>query len=260
MRLCTLNVHDWVDGLGRGNCERIEALLSTLDCDVVALQEVSRSRHLEGVAEALKMHVQRAPAWWADNALLTRARPRWSGAIELDAGPGELRSAAIAGMDTDFGVVVVAATHLDHIAENRRVRQFELLEEALRVRGEAAFVLGDFNALRRSDYEPARWDAIDRVRARNEWESPREDLMRAMDAQGWVDLVRLHRAPSLEAYTDALATPMPTHLARTSRFDTRIDYVMASRTLAPKLRVTAVEVIDSDASDHRPVVVDVSAA
>jgi endonuclease/exonuclease/phosphatase family metal-dependent hydrolase len=260
MRLCTLNVHDWVDGVGRGNCERIEALLTTLDCDVVALQEVSRGSEVERVAEALKMHVQRAPAWWADNVLLTRARPRWSGAIELDAGPGELRSAAIAGMDTEFGVLVVAATHLDHIAEHRRVRQFEILEEALRVRGEAAFVLGDFNALRRSDYEPARWDAIDLVRARNEWESPREDLIREMDTRGWIDLVRLHLASSLEAYTDALATPLPTHLARTSRFDTRIDYVMASRTLAPRLSVSAVEVVDTDASDHRPVVVDVCAA
>lgn len=251
MRLCTLNVHDWVDGRGRGNGERIEALLSELACDVVALQEVPREGRLERIAAALKMHVQRAPAWWADNVLLTRARPRWSGALELDAGPGELRSAAIAGIDTEHGVVVVAAAHLDHISEHRRVRQFELLHEALGLRGEAALVLGDLNALRASDYEPARWEAIAEVRRRNDWEAPSEALMQRIDALGWVDLVRLYAAPTPDA-------PLPARLAITSRFDTRIDYVMASRALAPRLRVTAVDVIESDASDHRPVVVDIA--
>lgn len=251
MRLCTLNVHDWVDGRGQGNGERIEALLSALACDVVALQEVPREGTLERVAAALKMHVQRAPAWWADNALLTRARPRWSGALELDAGPGELRSAAIAGLDTEDGVVVVAATHLDHRAEYLRVRQFDLLQDALTLRGEAALVLGDLNALRASDYEPARWEAIAEVRRRNDWEAPSEELMQRIDALGWVDLVRLHAGPTLDA-------PLPARLTATSRFETRIDYVMASRALAPRLRVTAVDVIETDASDHRPVVVDVA--
>lgn len=253
MRLCTLNVHDGVDACGVGNSERVTALLDGLNCDVIALQEAPRGRMVEALAASLKMHAVRAPAAWSDNALLTRKRPLWSGAIPLDIHEGELRSAAIAGVEMEIGVVVVAATHLDHIDEGRRVRQFELLHDALARRGSAALVLGDFNALRASDYEAARWEAIAAVRRRNDWEAPSDELMQRIDALGWVDLVRIHAAPSPDA-------PMPARLAVTSRFDTRIDYVMASRALAPRLSVTAVDVIESDASDHRAVVVDVGAA
>lgn len=255
MRACTLNVHNWADGDGRGNAPRVESLLASLACDLVALQEVSQFVELFRLARALGMHVTHDPAGGATNVLLTRVEPRWSEVLKLEVHGAETRSAALAEIDTNLGPMVVAATHFSPDRESIRVSQFEQIVVLLAASGDRSLLLGDLNALRRADYAPRRWQSIADERARNRWEEPRDDLARRLDERGWVDLVRLGVAGSPVCYYESLGTPLPPQLASTCRFGTRVDYVLASPTLAAEVRVMDVSVPAADVSDHRPVVV-----
>lgn len=255
VRVGTFNVHSWADAQGRGNADRVVRALAPLELDVLALQEVTHGGQLERVAGALGLHVSTAPAGWGINALLTRTLPSSTSAAVLDARGVELRSAALAVLDTPRGPLGVCATHLAHEEEESRLAQLEQLLPAMAGLPEETILLGDFNALRPTDYARYRWAEIAAVRARNYWEEPRGELVAALDALGWIDLPRLALAGELSRYGAQLVQPMPPSLAQTCRFATRVDYAWASAGLAATLASVQVEVLATDASDHRPVLV-----
>lgn len=129
----------------------------------------------------------------------------------------------------------MATTHLDHELEPYRLDEADravavLSSEAVgagrfgeRVAVEPTatrailagphLLCGDFNALKRTDYDVDAWKDIAAVRRRNEWEAPRTDL--------------LDRLLSVEVgYSDAADRYSTGDIRQpTCRFGTRIDYV-----------------------------------
>lgn len=97
------------------------------------------------------------------------------------------------------------------------------------------FILGDFNALTKSDYSEKEWRDIKTVRENDNWELPVEDLTLEIKKQ----------------YHDCLAEKGI--IKNTSRFDTRIDYIYTKSIDM----VINTEVIDIDISDHKPVICDI---
>lgn len=254
-RVCTWNVHGWCDAWGRLGYARAEETLRALSCDVIALQEVFDTDRLARLDEALSTRHAFAPAAWGANALLARPSLAEHRALSLDVSSGELRS-AVRGEVTLGGVAVaVAATHLDVHDEATRCAQYAQLAATL-PREAPALLLGDFNALRPSDYDPRRLREITDRRRDAGLDPPDDALMRRLDAEGWYDLVRLAAlSGGVAGYRAALEAPLPTALTSTSRFATRVDYVFGNAALLARFAATSTLVGDSDASDHRPVVV-----
>ena len=260
MRLCTLNVHMWSDASGRTNVDRLIELLAGLRCDAVALQEVTRDGpQLARLADALGMGFALAAASWLGNALLSPHPLAAVEEAEVTMGMEEGRCAAIATVRTPEGDLDVCATHLDPLYEETRVGELERLLAALARRDAAHVVMGDFNALRPSDYGPAALAAIAEKRARHDREEPRGEAVARMDTAGYVDLFRRARAVDDAGYAEALARPLPHEARSTCWAGTRIDYVWGSAGLARRFRVRAAEVVETSATDHAAVVVDLAA-
>jgi endonuclease/exonuclease/phosphatase family metal-dependent hydrolase len=257
-RVCTWNVHGWCDAWGRLGYARAEETLRGLSCDVIALQEVFDPERLAVLDEALSTRHAYAPAAWGANALLARPAVIDPTALALDVVAGELRSAVRAGVTLGDVRVTVAATHLDVHDEAVRCAQYAQLAAAL-PRDTPALLLGDFNALRPDDYEPRRRQEITDKRRDAGLDPPDDALMRRLDAEGWFDLVRLAAlGGGVAGYAEALRAPLPRALTATSRFATRVDYIFGNAALLARFAVTSAAVGDSDASDHRPVVVTLS--
>lgn len=259
MRVCTLNVHLWSDAAGRSNVDRVIDLLRRLDCDVVALQEVLREgTTLARVADTLGLHHAMGAEAWLGNALLAK-RPL--DAIEiapLTVGYEEGRCALFATVRTDRGPLDVCALHLDPHTEATRLRQLARFSESIARRAPAHLVLGDFNALRLSDYPHEALHAVRAARARHDREEPLGEVTAQMDALGYVDLVRLARAPTPDAYRDALLTPLPEGARATCWAKTRVDFAWASPGAMALLALTRADIVETDASDHHAVVVELA--
>lgn len=226
-------------------------VLRALDCDVVALNEVpSRGQQLARVAEALEMRHAFGEASWLGNALLSK-RPL--GAIEtiaISGAYGEARSALVATVDGPAGPLDVCCTHLDPSEESLRLQQLDKLGLAMEQRAAAHLVMGDFNALRLADYSPAVLDSVRAMRARNGREEPLGEVVARMDAWGYLDGFRAARG-------GGLAEPLPEGEIATCWAGTRIDYVWLSPALAEGCRVRRCWRVESDASDHLPVVLEI---
>lgn len=77
----------------------------------------------------------------------------------------------VAGASEDH-IVTVAVTHLDHIDEAQRAVQVEHIVEALGPNLGRSMLVGDLNALSRSDYTADEWGALEARAAANRWALP----------------------------------------------------------------------------------------
>lgn len=254
MRVCTFNVHGWSDARGRSNVDAAIDLLESLDCDVVALQEVPREgAALHRVADALGMHVALGAESWLGNALLSRFALEEVETVAITTSYEEGRCAVMARVQAPGGAVAVCATHLDPMYEVTRLRQLEKLLAALSRRGPAQLVMGDFNALRLEDYPPDVLDAVRARRAESEREAPRGEVIARMDAAGFVDVFRAFHGG--EGGVAALSAE-----ARASCWvGTRVDYVWASQALLGRWSIGGARHVANEVSDHAVVVVTLDA-
>lgn len=254
--------------------ERINKVADFLKChqpDVICLQEIDYDP-LEMLAEKLQRETGRrwcqafAAAAYCGNGVLTRHPIAivWHDFCELFTGTSEMRSAVrtileippeseVIDSTSAAGVapkrVAFVATHLDWEIESERLRQTNQLlsaswaEESDFVKEEGFLLCGDLNAVRRGDYTDERWEQIAAERRLGFVERPRNDLLDVLMKNGFRD-------SGSECPKDALWT--------TSRFQTRIDYVLASSKFSGRL--TNHHVVDAQSTgvtDHNMVVVDV---
>ncbi len=275
MRVVTYNIHGWRTSAGEPNWERVAQVLADIRPDLVALNEVfhpawpesersDRPPLLERLARELGLHMafgpclrwpatQRLPARSYGNALLSRWPVLASAAHHLTPVPdkeqrGLLEVWVSLPSGTPFTVYV---THLDHTEEEARLQQFRALRSwTSRDRRRPHLLMGDFNALSPWDFaqDPG---ALERLVAELPWASrmlARDGTMQlvpAVEKAGYVDAMRRAGQPG---QSTLVATSLPT----------RIDYVWTSAPLADAVVSAQVwqEPPGQEASDHRPVVVD----
>jgi endonuclease/exonuclease/phosphatase family metal-dependent hydrolase len=160
---------------------------------------------------------------------------------------------------TPQGTFTVACTHLDHIAEREREAQIDHIIEALEPHaGKNVVLLGDLNALTRSDYTQGHWHTLEKCNQAKGWAPPQAGC-----------LARLERAGYKDSWTLPQAHPQNTNGTQTAGWtarrngvgDRRIDYVWLGRSLLQRAGIDECRVADDiDGSDHFPLVVDISAA
>lgn len=160
--------------------------------------------------------------------------------------------AAVLSAEEAQSKFAVLATHWDHISEGERLTQARsLLQLRPSLCAELPHLLvGDLNAMRRSDYSPEQWAALEERNRQKGWGPPADsDALAFLDSKGYIDV---HQ--STWGLADGAA-------AAESRWTTaglpgaRIDYALASGGWAGGTLSAWVDT-DASSSDHFPLVVD----
>ncbi|HEY5656749.1 MAG TPA: endonuclease/exonuclease/phosphatase family protein [Myxococcota bacterium] len=156
--VATYNVHRWsgLNGRSRPDPARAAFVISEIDADLIALQEVLRPLRgedpLEALAEALGLHVAFAVTrthkrGQIGNAILSRLPIASVSMLDLSYGRLEKRVAVAAQFKNGNDEFDVVATHLALADRVRRLQVDSLLEHP-RLRETPTLLLGDMNAWR----------------------------------------------------------------------------------------------------------------
>ena len=175
---------------------------------------------------------------------------------------GQSSSSASAGGGSRGALnLTVACTHLDHITEAERETQLRHIVRSLGGDERAVVLLGDLNALTRSDYSADEWAVLEGENAANGWHPPSAGCLGILEESGWRDcFARLH-APTRSS------PPSPPYpewqrrwTAHTEQPRFRIDYSwLSAGARAAGLRpVGAFVLTGATQSDHFPLVVDLA--
>jgi endonuclease/exonuclease/phosphatase family metal-dependent hydrolase len=283
MRIVTYNIHGWRTADNRPNLRGVGDVIERLAPDVIGLNEVYYPRVVEGsdkpaleaLAERLGMHFVFGAAlrWPAQddmpedaygNALLSRRPIAASAAHHLTSKEedpqGLLASREERGLLEGRislpgreglpgrGVFTAYAIHLDHTNEEARGIQLRVARTWLgRDRNRPHVVMGDFNAISLWDFE-GREAELDELSSHNSGHNltNRPDgpqVVAQMEKAGYVDLYRQFNGPGERSYL-------------TSQTAIRIDYIFASRALAPSATGCGIWPEADGVSDHRPVWAD----
>lgn len=156
--VATYNVHRWagVAGGSRWNPELAAGVISELDVEIIALQEVLRPLDaedpLEVLADELGLHLTSVSTRVhrhgdLRNAILSRWPMTSAFTIDLSLSRLEQRSAIVTQFEGNGASVSIVSTHLA-LVDRTRKRQVQSLLDDERLQG-AAILLGDMNAWRR---------------------------------------------------------------------------------------------------------------
>ncbi len=157
--VATYNVHRWtgLNGRSRPDPARAGFVISELDADLIALQEVLRpfggQDPLERLAEALGLHVTFATTrvhkrGEIGNAILSRWPIAGVSMLDLSFSRLEKRVAIAVQLREGSGALDVVSTHLA-LADRTRHRQVRSLLEHPRLRETPTVIMGDMNAWRK---------------------------------------------------------------------------------------------------------------
>lgn len=156
LRVATYNVRACRGSDGHIDIPRIVRVLTEMDADIVALQEVvwsedSRRDQLGRIARVMGMEaipaatLRRGPDWFGI-AVISRVPVVHQGRFELGWTAGEPRCALRVDVEIDRVVLPIVTTHLG-LSVRERWGQLERLETVLDTVGRSPVVLmGDFNA------------------------------------------------------------------------------------------------------------------
>ncbi len=164
LRVATWNVHACVGMDGRSNVDRVAAVITELDADLVGVQELDdrenhpAEQHLGALAARTGLRPISSPTLWGThggygNALLTRRRPHRVRNVDLSVSRREPRRALDADVLVEPGDHLrVVVTHLGlKVAE--RGEQIERLLALLDQHDERPLLLlGDLNEWRNKAY------------------------------------------------------------------------------------------------------------
>ncbi len=277
MRIVTYNIHGWRTAENHPNLTAVGDVLEAIGADIIGLNEVyyprvvagSSKPALEALAERLGMHYVFGAAlrWPAQddmpedaygNALLSRWPIIANAAHHLTSkeedaqhllDTKEERGLLEGRIQLPGGETFTAySIHLDHTDEEVRGIQLRVARTWLgRDRNRPHVVMGDFNAI-------SLWDFADRdadldtlsSHAKGHNLTNRPDgpqVIAQMEKAGYVDLYRQFNAPGERSYLGA-------------QTGIRIDYIFASRALAPQATACDIWLAADGVSDHRPVWAD----
>ncbi len=158
IRVATYNVHRWTGINGRRTPDPARAgfVISEIDADIIALQEVLRPRTgedpLEMLCDALGLYLAFAVTrehrrGQLGNAILSRYPITALSVLDISHSRFERRGVLAAQFNSEVGNLSVVATHLS-LVDRTRQRQVQSLLDHPQLRAGAAILLGDMNAWR----------------------------------------------------------------------------------------------------------------
>ena len=243
--------------------------------DVLVLQECPLK-----VAEKLSKDAnfpfyEVAPASYLNNAVLSRLPFQNCMKIQLSPLPGcshEVRSSVVCTVNLSVMQnheriqipVRIIATHLCHLSESNRLCQIkQLLEHSCVMESQPlnSIVVGDLNAVTRSDYEDTSWADNDKARILHGLERAKTDVSKYLQDKNFIDA-----ATGLQLGSPALIHGLD--IEGTSKVDTRVDYILCANGLTgdvstPSWQIKPVPAsyaaLETGATDHKMISVTMEA-
>jgi len=291
LRIVSYNVRRFQGEQGESTVDAIGDALAKLSPTIVALNEVdithsrgaleSIARRLGNFSVAFFGHLQGSYG----NALLSRhpivatreAHLRGGTVFTIPAGSPRFMGGVaekehhhriVRGMlECDIAVpengiqprrtFTVAVTHLDHMSEEQRQIQLAHVVETLQAGQHPTVLVGDMNALTRSDYTDQQWSVLEHKHAANGWSLPEPArCLESLTSAGFVDAFSVSRGGgSLSAQVgEEEGSYFTAHVDNPSY---RIDYCFVGS--ATGLKVSGARVhSDVKHSDHFPVSFDLA--
>ena len=266
LTIATWNVHDWADGDRNPNINRVISALSSHSVDVIGFQEAQyralRQRDDHDFSkqngyhqDTLKLLRQKLDFRATSDQIMNRKF--YSGVIMATKykiiktymhKSDRIQLNIVAVNDKiNIGVIVV---HLDHRDEKVRIKEYQ---QMLQMIEDNDFIqlplvlLGDFNALTKSDYDDERWNEIKEIRQNNKWELPMTDLTDMIkESKQFLDCLKI-----FEKNGD---NKMKMEDISSCRYDTRIDYIFVNNRFLEQFQVLNVEhLAHNNCSDHKMV-------
>lgn len=251
-RLATLNVHSFRSAsIFESSIVGLASILRPYNLDLIALQEIPSENEWKEFCSQLSLpHFAYGPAWEGcfANGIASRYPIAFHSNEQSSSNiTSEQRSFLQCRFDVDHPFLsnrTFAVTHLDHQNEDYRLKQIEQFNP---IKHQIDVLLGDMNALTRSDYSDQFYQKeILAVRKRSFWEEPRFDLTTLLTDQ-W-------------GYQDALKQFYPEKKDEelsTCRYKTRIDYIYFHPRINDQWIVKQCEIIDTQGlTDHQAVFVE----
>jgi len=178
--------------------------------------------------------------------------------------PRALTAVKLKIVDTEHQdcIIGVVAGHLDHKSEELREKQIQrgIQETNDFLRGIPHVVCGDFNTFRKSDCDVQGWQAILDLYKSRGWPAPRENslVLDSLDVSG-------HRDAFYDCYDDGEEPTYPQPTCWTNNPLMRIDHVFVKNPPQSKGESSIIIPerhyrVETDASDHFPVVMEASIA
>lgn len=269
MRILTWNIHGWATADWKPNFTPLLESLKAINADVIGLNEVIHPQSVDGatlpaleeLAAQLGMHFVFGPCdrWEAHlpmpessygNALLARWPLIASAAHHLSPVEGKVQRGLLEGrmLLPDGRTFTAYVTHLDHTSEDAREVQFRAARTWLvRDRNRPHILMGDLNAIDLWDFTD-RAEDLERVRQHHTGHNllggdKGVRVLPAIAKAGYVDLFRNFHAPGADSH---LPSDVPL----------RIDFILASQSLAPQCTRCDILLDYDHVSDHRPVLAE----
>jgi endonuclease/exonuclease/phosphatase family metal-dependent hydrolase len=159
LQIASYNVHRWtgLNGRARPDAARAGFVISEMEADVIALQEVLRPFEgddpLESLCDGLGLHLAFAATRMhkkgeLGNAILSRFPISSISVLDISLSRIERRGALAAQFTSPAGRIGVVATHLS-LVDRVRHRQVQMLLDHPQLNAGPAVLVGDLNAWRR---------------------------------------------------------------------------------------------------------------
>ncbi|CAF1426065.1 unnamed protein product [Adineta steineri] len=248
LRLATINVHSFRNPKNYdSNVIDLVSLLQPLNLDLIATEEIQNNNHWTNFCRNLGfehfIHGQCGQDYFA-NGIASRHPIKFhsnqSDSFSYSGGTRALLQCRLDGFDNlTFGV-----THLDHLAEDPRLKQIEYFKPH---KQNIDILIGDMNALTRDDYSDDYFSkTVFGQRKKSGWEKPRFDLTHLITHEwDYQDAFKL-KNPKIK--DEQLAT---------CAYGTRIDYIFVHPRVNERWNLTECSIIDTKGvTDHNGVLAE----
>ncbi|KAA8548546.1 hypothetical protein F0562_000187 [Nyssa sinensis] len=232
-------------------------VLREVDADILALQDVkaeeeNNMKPLSDLASALGMKYVFAESWAPEygNAILSKwPIKQWK--VQKIFDDQDFRNVLKATIEVPWiGEVDFHCTQLDHLDENWRMKQINAIIQS----NDCPHILaGGLNSLDGSDYSSERWTDIIKYYEEIGKPTPKVEVMNFLKGKGYIDAKEFPGE-----FEPVVIIAKGQSVQGTSKYGTRVDYIMASPALPFKFVPGSYSVISSKGtSDHHIVKVEI---
>ncbi|KAF0977532.1 hypothetical protein FDP41_003524 [Naegleria fowleri] len=284
---CTFNVHSFKTDDKKDNREMVTKYFIDNSYDIIGLNEAYEKRNaktpLTDICNTLTERFQKPYKYYyvntsnLGNAIITWLPVKKVKKKYLKRGPGGPRTVIGVQFESSCCIEFAFVTHLDYIQETMRIQQlaevmnfmaeFMAFDLSSQQQAPKYVLMGDFNAMHRSDYTSNFWNFLQEMRDKRKWEPVSSDLMNCLFATKTHQIPKHHNILSKLAQQLQIVDPWKlknkdqlfdgTPNTSSSRFHTRIDYILCSQVTQRSVVESYIDLRENTLliSDHNPVVV-----
>lgn len=222
--------------------QKVKDLIIDNQIDIIGLQEITLPA-LEKLAKELKMYYIYGREGYQGNGILSRYKFIEKDVItmKVDSNKKVLpRNCIYVKVDTSFGEIEFANTHLDHLYEDIRYQQYQVIQEKILSKYNLDFLVGDFNTQYFPDYNTEELEAIQESRKKAKLEIADDKTVRAILSDNF---------------------KISKFIGKTCPYNTRVDYIFHKQDYDPKeyrLEFSLIDCLSDYISDHNMIILEIT--